>query len=302
MGQSIQRHQSGLETSRYADFPLLVAEKRMRQRRFLDYPYCVMAFDASKPCPCGMHGKNYGDCCETQGPDALGNAMQRGGVQVRLPGTRNETLSSWVSGDTRFRIVWNQLWDSPQEHTFHQFLDCLTVKTLGQEWFKQQVLLPIERQNAIVRWRASLRSLLDRPANTPDGGHTFTGPVKAYFCLAYDLFWLQLVHKLPENLAERLRSFSKFEGARYESLVAAVFVRAGFEINWLDDVLASGKHCEFIATHKATRTKIGVEVKFRRRSAVLNFPGGTVAPETHLKGDIFGLYDQAVNSDFRKNG
>src|ERR1035441_4374943 len=134
-----------------------------------------------------MYGKNYSDCCEPRGPDALGNAMERGGVQVRLPGAKTETLSSWVGGDTRFRIVWNQLWTSPQEHTFHQFLDCLTVKTLGQDWFTQQLLFPVKKQNAIVRWRESLRSLLDRPANTPDHGHTFTGPVKTYICFAYDL-------------------------------------------------------------------------------------------------------------------
>jgi hypothetical protein len=241
-----------------------------------------------------MYGKDYGDCCKTQGPDALGNAMQRCGVQLRLPGTRIETLSSWVNGDTRFRIMWNQLWTSPQEHTFHQFLDCLTVKTLGQDWFKQQILLTIEKQNAIVRWRESLRLLLDRPTNTPDGGHTFTGPVKAYFCLAYDLYWLQMVHKLPDMLIERLKDFSRFEGVRYEILIAAVFVRAGFEINWLDDVSTKGKHCEFIATHKRTGERIGVETKFKRRSAVLNFIGGSISPETHLKGDIFGLYDQAV--------
>jgi hypothetical protein len=199
-----------------------------------------------------------------------------------------------VSGDTRFRIVSNQHWTSPQEHTFHQFLDCLTVRTLGQDWFKQQRLLPVKKQNAIVRWRESLRSLLDHPANTPDDGHTFTGPVKAYFCLAYDLYWLQLVHKLPDSLVQKLRDFQKFEGARYEILIAAVFVRAGFEIDWLDDVKAKGKHCEFVATHKRTGEKIGVEAKSKRRSAVLNYPGGTITPETHLKGDIFGLYEEAV--------
>lgn len=253
-----------------------------------------MAFDSSKPCPCGMHGKNYGDCCEPQGPDALGNAIQRGGVYVRLPGTLTDTLSSWVSGDTRFRILWNQPWTSPQEHTFHQFLDCLTVRTLGQDWFKQQMFPTVKYPSAIVRWRESLRSLLNRPANTPDDGRTFTGPVKAYMCFAYDLYWLQLVNKLPDKLVKKLRDFHKFEGARYEILIAAVFVRAGFDIDWNDEVKTKIKDCEFIATHKRTGEKIGVEAKSRRRSGVLNYPGGAVTPETHLKGDIFDRYDDAV--------
>jgi len=41
-------------------------------------------------------------------------------------------------GDTRFRIYGNEVWHSPQEQTFHQFLDGLVGKTLGKDWFEQQ--------------------------------------------------------------------------------------------------------------------------------------------------------------------
>lgn len=253
-----------------------------------------MTFDSNKLCPCGLHGKSYGDCCEHKGPSALGNAIQRGNVSVILPGTRTQTLSSMVNGDTRWRIVWNVLWHSPQERTFHDFLDELILKTLGWEWFQEQKkLLPVDKQHAIVRWRSSLISLADRPANTPDGGHIRTGPVESYLCLGYDLYWLQIVHKLPDRLIERLKDRRDFQGARYEILIAAVFARAGFEIQWLDDVVKSGKHCEFIAAQKSTGAKIGVETKSRQRSGALHFKG-TVTSETHLKGDIFGLYETAV--------
>ncbi|KAK9329546.1 hypothetical protein V1520DRAFT_379142 [Lipomyces starkeyi] len=121
-------------------------------------------------------------------------------------------------------------------------------KTLGKESFEQQLLLPIKNQNAIVRWR-----------------HTLTGPAKVYQCLGYDLYWLQLVHRLPESLIERLKELRAFQGARYEVLIAAVFARAGFEIEWIDDTNAAGKHPEFIATHKNTNKKVGVKTKSRRR-------------------------------------
>ena len=119
------------------------------------------------------------------------------------------------------------------------------------------------------------------------------GPVKAYLCFGYDLYWLQLVNRLPESVIERLKDFQGFQGARYEVLIAAVFARAGFEIEWIDDTKATGKHPEFIASHNKTKKKVGVETKSRRRPGAMNYIG-TVTPETHLKGDVFDLYEKAI--------
>ena len=143
--------------------------------------------------------------------------------------------------------------------------------------------------------------LLRRPGDADDGvstGHTLTGPAKAYQCFGYDLYWLQLVHKLPDSVIERLKDFRAFQGARYEVLIAAIFARAGFEIEWIDDNKASGKHPEFIATHKVTGKKVGVETKSRQRPGAMNYIG-TVSPETHLKGDVFDLYYKAIQASTR---
>lgn len=253
-------------------------------------------FAPSKPCPCGLFGKTYGECCKDKGMKALGNAMLSGTSPVIVPGARTEILSSMVIGDTRFRIVWNELWHSPQEQTFHQFLDSLVLKTLGQNWFEQQKMLPVKNQNAIVRWRTAMTSLLNKPGDADDAvstGHTLTGPVKAYLCFGYDLYWLQLVRRLPASLIERLKDFQAFQGARYEVMIAAVFARAGLEIEWIDDTKIARKHPEFIATHKKTKEKVGVETKSRMRPGAMNYIG-TVTPETHLKGDVFELYEKAV--------
>ena len=169
------------------------------------------------------------------------------------------------------------------------------VGTLEQEWFEEQLRLPLKKQNAIVKWRTATVELLRRPGNADDGvstGHTLTGPAKAYQCLGYDLYWLRLVDRLPESLIKRLKDFREFQGARYEVLVAAVFARAGFEIEWIEDTVV-GKHPEFIATHKRTGKKVGVEAKSRQRPGAMNYIG-TVRRETHLKGDVFELYNKAV--------
>jgi len=256
----------------------------------------IPAFPAEKPCPCGLHGKTYGECCSGKGHHAMGNAMLLGSTPIIVPGARTHISSSVVMGDTRFRPLWNRLFYSPQEQPFHQFLDGLVVDTMGKEWFEQQLTLPYDKQNAIVRWRSSTISLLKKPGDADDAistGHTLTGPAKAYLCLGYDLYWLQLVHKLPESLVKRLKEFQPFQGARYEILIAAVFARAGFDIDWIDDTKATGKHPEFIATHRQTQQKVGVETKSRKRQGSYNF-AGTVSPETHLKGDVFGLYETAI--------
>lgn len=39
---------------------------------------------------------------------------------------------------------------------------------------------------------------------------------------------------------------------------------------------------------------MGVEAKSRKRSGAVNYLGGKVKPETHLKGDVFDLYDKAA--------
>jgi hypothetical protein len=68
-----------------------------------------------------------------------------------------------------------------------------------------------------------------------------TGPVTAYLCFSYDLYWLQLVHGLPKSLIKRLCSKEHFQGARYEIAIAATCARAGFQIELLDE---SMKECE----------------------------------------------------------
>jgi hypothetical protein len=256
----------------------------------------IQPFDPEKPCPCGLHGKPYGECCRDKGIHALGNQMLQGTAPRMVPGALTQIQSSMIQGDTRFRFVWNTLWHYPQDETFHQFLDALVVGTLGREWFEDQLKLPIKNQSAIVKWRAAMIELLRRPGDANDEvstGHTLTGPAKAYQCFGYDLYWLQLFHKLPDSVIERLKDFRAFQGARYEVLIAAIFARSGFEIEWIDDNKAPGKHPEFIATHKLTGKKVGVETKSRQRSGALNFIG-TFSRETHLKGDVFGLYDKAI--------
>ena len=117
----------------------------------------IPPFDPAKPCPCGLHGKSYGDCCRIKAYMLLGTRC----CEERLRGwcrvLYRKFSPAWSKDDTRFRIVWNKLWHYPQDETFHQFLDALGRRRLSaREWFEEQFLLPLKNQNAIVKWRTAM--------------------------------------------------------------------------------------------------------------------------------------------------
>ncbi len=92
----------------------------------------------------------------------------------------------------------------------------------------------------------------------------------AYLTLAYDLYVLKHHQLLQGKLIKRLKDHNNFHGARYELLVAATFIRAGFDIDFEDERDGRSKHPEFVATHKASGHKFDVEAKKRNRKTKLN--------------------------------
>jgi len=55
----------------------------------------IPPFDPAKPCPCGLHGKSYGDCCKDKGIHALGNEMLRGTFPKTVPGAQRKSSPAW---------------------------------------------------------------------------------------------------------------------------------------------------------------------------------------------------------------
>lgn len=202
-------------------------------------------------------------------------------------------MSSFVWKGYRWRTIWNRLHYRKASETFHEFLIGLAYGTLGQEWIDEQRALPPESRHMIVRWFDALIALPKNAARTADGGYVLSGPAQAGLSFAYDLYFLQIVNKLPDSLVERLRDPVAFQGARYEVCVAAIFSHADFEITLLDESVKKDKHCEFIAKHKRTGTEVYVEAKSRKRRGVLHEPG-TFDEAKDIKGDVVGLYQRAL--------
>jgi len=95
----------------------------------------------------------------------------------------------------------------------------------------------------------------------------------AYYWLAYDLYTIDHnAHndraRLPEDVLRRLKSASEFSSARHEILVAAIFLRGGYTIQWEDERDRSMSHCEFEATSIASGKVFSVECKMPQPSKV----------------------------------
>jgi hypothetical protein len=202
-------------------------------------------------------------------------------------------MRSFVWKGHRWRTIWNRLFYRPLNETLHDFLIGLMKGTLTKEWVETQEGLPAAQRHVIMRWLEELKGLAISPLRLAKGVYVPSGPIRAALGLAYDLYFLQLVNKVPESLVDRLRDPVAFQGARYEIAIAATFARAGFEIELLDEKVKKEKHCEFIAKHKRTGTEVYVEAKSRVRPGVLNAPGEFDETKV-VKAGVRQLYQSAL--------
>jgi hypothetical protein len=146
----------------------------------------------------------------------------------------------------------------------------------------------------VARWLDAFKDLANSPLRIGKGVYVPSGPMRAALGLAYDLYFLQLVNKLPRSLIERLRDPVGFQGARYEVAIASTFARADFDIELLDEKVKKEKHCEFVAKHKRTGTEVYVEAKSRVRPGVLNEAGAFDETKV-VKAGARQLYQSALS-------
>lgn len=197
----------------------------------------------------------------------------------------------------RIRAVGNRIfWRDPKE-TFHTFIIRFLQGTMGVEWWERNKTRTGQNQHVVLRWLHSFdrwaKAMQTDTNKVAENTWTATpnGDTQALMSLAYDVFCLSHTQKLPDELIERLRNHDQFQGVRYEIAVAAIFERSGFDIEWTKDVPGQ-KRCEFIATHRETKTQIAVEAKSRHREGVLNRKGIYV-PTLESENGMRKLYRDA---------
>jgi len=165
----------------------------------------------------------------------------------------------------RFVAVWNRLYYGKWK-TFPDFLDAYIKQILGSDWGNAEIAKPLAERHPILQWYDKVCHL--QAAHVKERGALFstpiTGAVSAYTRLAYNLYLIaHNIKDIQTRLIARLKNKDNFQGAFFETQVAAWLIQAGFELEFEDESDRTSKHCEFTATYTATGEKYSVEAKSR---------------------------------------
>lgn len=156
--------------------------------------------------------------------------------------------------------------------TFPDFLHYYIKAMIGGDWGNAEIAKPLADRHPLMQWYDRICHLQRAHAKQP--GELFstplTGAVSAYNRLAYNLYLIAHNGKdIQTRLLARLKNKDNFQGAYYETQVAAWLIKAGFELEFENEQDTSSSHCEFTATYIPTGELYSVEAKSRETR-----PGG----------------------------
>lgn len=245
----------------------------------------MSAIGRNDPCPCGS-GLKHKKCC-LAAPRRRASLPRPSNLPLvrplaRLGPTRTEPFMTLVPSivwqGQRLRPLYRSITLHDPKQTFHEYLGEIVKLAFGKQWWFRQLGMARPHRHVVADWWQEFGDITarcsDNDHRAPDGSFSgdASGGSSAMIQLGYDLYILQAKNSLPESLMKRLRKQQSFQGARYEVAVAAIMIRSGFEIEFIDDTDKKGKRCEFVASHP-TGFKVWVEAKSRVRRGVLHEPG-----------------------------
>lgn len=253
---------------------------------------------ANQPCACGC-GKRAKDCCDPQKKSqkvipfsALSPETRNLFVKARE--AYNEQYQqyghiglpvSMVRDGHRYVSVGNTLIPFDPQKTYLDFLYEHLQTVLGRSWIHTELKKTSDEQHQIIKLYMSVGEIQRRHARKEGRLYVLdgSGPLQAWFHLAYDLHVLTHHAALNAKVLERLKHRNEYQGARYEICIAAAMIRAGFDVSHEDQQDTSSKHFEFVAMFRKTKERVAVEVKSRHRAGVQDFAGSkTENPQPKL--------------------
>lgn len=253
-------------------------------------------FILSQPCRCGS-GVRYDQCHYRRDRDARG--------AIRLFQEKERARKLFLAehghirkpqllkvGDKHIIAVGSELFaqTDPGPYNFINAILDYALHVFGDEFLEEEENKPFEDRHPAIQWLHAQakhhNTTIAREDATPEDFQFGIGA--AWVRLAYDIYTIRDNSDLQEVMIRRLRNVGTFQAVRHELWVAALFVAAGFEINYEDESDNSRRHPEFIAVEKGTGAKVAVEAKSRRRQGVKGFKGGRPFAEA-VKVDARGL-------------
>lgn len=242
-------------------------------------------------CPCGS-GRKF-KRCHGNSRFELPFLVQKAGIEKRIQDEAKRLLEEKKAHELqrqkqqglgrpiisiehqgyRFVAVGSRMHYSKNWKTFTDFLADYIKMTIGAEWGNAELKKPFEERHPVIQWYHHICLL--QQAHVQKRGEIYsariTGAVSAYYRLAYNLYLIaHNVHDIQTRLIRRLKNHDNFQGAYYETQVAAELLKAGFELEYENEDDGSTTHCEYTATFPRTGKKFSVEAKSR---AVAPRPG-----------------------------
>lgn len=262
----------------------------------------------NRQCQCGSGRKAKSCCGALQGravnqspPDphlAIVNFLRAEASRRRAFGAGKPFITA-VQGKTRFVAVgrtvqWSDIWQ-----TVPDFLYDFIHGEFGKDWFEVERHQHEGSRHPFLNWRDSWYATTLQAqkigtlfAGTPNAG------MRSLLQLSWDLFVVSHNQDVQqelfyERLISRLRNRLTFQSARYEAHLAALLVKAGFDVQFIDDHDVSQKHPDFLATHRASGLTLLAEAKSKHRVGLMGFQGGK-EPKEPGKANLRSLFLDAL--------
>jgi len=223
--------------------------------------------------------------------------LQKAGFSILLPSPVWDDRSKEI-----YLRVNNSIYFSDKKRvTFHEALIDHLSLVLGKEWKEAQAKLPVGDRHFIFEcYNETDRYLSSRDADVHKENQQISsvspnGYVQSLISLAFDVYLLENARVLDGKVVDRLKLKDQYQGARYEITVAAIYIKAGWTIEWCRDQRGV-KIPEFIATSSDGKCKMAVEAKSKRRDGILH-KDGVFDPKNAEKGNMLYLFKEALGKE-----
>lgn len=146
----------------------------------------------------------------------------------------------------------------PGNYTFLHAVHDYALHFFSEEYLIKQESITMDKRHPALQW---MYAYIDEVSSK---NLRRIGAGAAWLRFAYDIHTISDNATLEAKLKERLLKYKSFQTARHELWTAALFIAAGFEINFVDETDSTKKHPEFIAIDKESGIKMAVEAKCRQ--------------------------------------
>jgi hypothetical protein len=171
--------------------------------------------------------------------------------------------------------------------SFLNFLESDLLREMGAG-FRNDASHPLH-----IWWKAMRAQAETGHHAGAEGKIISTVAVLSFFTVAHDLFVIADNAKPRERLVKSLRVADQFHGARYELMIAACLVRAGFSIEFSDEADSGRSHGDGTVHHPGTGRRYFIEMKAKGRAGILGKPGPRPSAE-EMKRDVSRLIRDAL--------